>query len=68
MGKSNVNKDHYIEPHGRERQGEEIVQKIHRQKMNENRKRVKKNHMPGEASVGQKKDQDSDSESNDDKT
>lgn len=56
MGKNNVNKDHYIEPHGRERQGEEIVQKIHRKKMTENREAVKRNFIPGEAPVGTKKD------------
>ena len=63
MGKSNVNKDHYIEPHGRERQGEEVVQKYHKQKMNQNRKRVKQNFIPGEAPVGEKKE----TESEDDK-
>lgn len=55
MGKSNVNKDHYIEPHGRERQGEEIVQKDHRKKLSENRKKVKRNFIPGAAPVGEKK-------------
>lgn len=56
MGKSNVNKDHYIEPHGRERQGEEIVQKYHKKRMNENRKTVKDNYIPGGAPVGEKKE------------
>lgn len=61
MGKSNVNKDHYIEKHGRERQGEDIVQKYHKQKMSENRKAVKGNYIPGEAPVGQKKNQPTES-------
>lgn len=56
MGKNNVNKDHYIENHGRERQGEEIVQKYHKQNLNENRKSVKENYIPGEAPVGEKKE------------
>lgn len=57
MGKNNVNKDHYIENHGRERQGEEIVQKYHKQKLNENRKAVTENFIPGEAPVGEKKEE-----------
>ncbi len=59
MGKSNVNKDHYTDNHGRERQGEEIVQKYHKQELSENRKAVKKNFIPGEAPVGQSKETES---------
>lgn len=39
MGKSNVNKDHYIGAHGRERQGEDVVQKIHKQQLREEKKK-----------------------------
>lgn len=43
MGKNNVNKNHYIEPYGRERQGENIVQEIHKEKLRENEERVEEN-------------------------
>jgi hypothetical protein len=55
MGKSNVNKDHYIEPHGRERQGEDIVQKHHKQRLKENEKTLQENYIPGAAPVGENK-------------
>lgn len=41
MGKNNVNKNHYIEPYGRERQGEDVVQEIHREELSEKKKEVK---------------------------
>lgn len=40
MSKNNVNKDHYEHAHGRERQGEEIVQYLQRQKFREQRKKT----------------------------
>ena len=41
MGKNNVNKDHYIDSHGRERQGEDVVQRIHKQQLREEKKKNK---------------------------
>lgn len=57
MGKNNVNPDHY-KTAGRERQGEDIVQEIHKQKYTQAnadsfRKQRESNFIPGEAPVGE---------------
>lgn len=62
MTKSNVNPDHY-KTAGRERQGEDIVQEIHKQKFTHTepeggRRQGQPNFIPGAAPVGESQEHD----------
>jgi len=62
MGKLNVNPDHY-KTAGRERQGDDIVQEIHKQKLTQDSaahagQSGEPNFIPGAAPVGERKGMD----------
>jgi len=69
MGKLNVNPDHY-KTAGRERQGDDIVQEIHKQKLTQSDaahpgQQSGANFIPGAAPVGERKGMDEDTDAND---
>ena len=69
MGKLNVNPDHY-KTAGRERQGDDVVQEIHKQKLTQSDaahagQQSGANFIPGAAPVGERKGMDEATDAND---